>query len=149
MAILTPEVDVVNVLVAATGIFSPALVAKAVGVPGNVGRGPPRAPLAADQSTDIWVMPYGGQEPDPHVNAAVDGDIFRSRIQVKIRSLPDNWQSGMDLARKVRLALHRQQPSSPAGYIYWRALSSEPIAAGVDEVGQWLFTVNIECGWNS
>ena len=92
------------------------------------------------------MTPYGGQEPDPLINAAADGSIYYSSIQITIRSGPDDFMGGLAKARKVRDALHTKNPSA---YISWRALSSEPLYLGIDELQEHRWVVNIEAVWQA
>jgi len=136
MATLTPEVDIASALATALTLV--------VGT--DIKYGPPRAPLSTGNAATIWVTPYGGSEPDPLLNASVSGSIWHSKIQVLVRSGADDYTDGITQARAVRDALHCKQSS---GYIAWRALSSEPLYLGIDEVQEHRWAVNILAEWNA
>jgi hypothetical protein len=141
MATLSPEVDIAAVLVAATTVFSPALAMDT-----DIKYGPPRAPLSAGNTARIWIIPYGGQEPDPLINAAVDGSIYYSKVQIVVRGLVEDYMGSLTLARKIRDALHTKHPST---YISLRALSSEPIYLGIDEINEHRWTISFEAMWRA
>lgn len=139
MRSLAPELDMANALAAAADVFQPPLALDA-----DIKLGPPRAPLSAGNSAAVWLMPYGGREPDPLVDAASQGSLYYSKVQVLVRSPADGYDGGLARARQCRLALHARQPSE---YIYWRALSSEPLYLGIDENQEHRFALNLEAAW--
>ena len=135
MAAPTPEQDVAAALATALGL--------AVGT--DIKYGVKRSPLEPGNDTvSIWVAPTGGPPPDDFLNAAVEGSIFHASLQCLVLSPasdPDNFASGLALARQVRDALHTK---TVGGYIMCRVQQSEPFPLGADEAGRWEFSVNIQ-----
>jgi hypothetical protein len=137
MATLTPETDVGAALATALGLVDGTAIKY----------GPPRAAASVGNTgAIIWVTPYGGQAPEPFLNAAVDGSFYLSSVQVLIRGAPDAFQAGLATARQVRDALHTKQP---AAYVSWLVNSSEPLYLGPNEVGEHEWTVNITARWKA
>ena len=139
MAFLNPETDLGTALAAST-VFNPLLV---VGT--DIKFGPMRSPVEnGDAIPGIWLQSYGGQAPEPYLNASADGSYFRSMVQAIIRGGPDDYQGGIALARNVRNALHLKHV---APYVAWFATTSEPLYIGINEARQHEFTVNIRVEW--
>ena len=136
MSTLTPEVDIATVLHTAI----PALV---VGT--SIKYGPPRSPTEpGNDAVKIWISPYI-ETGDPLTNAAVEGALYETRVQLTVLSPPDDYATGLVLARQVRDAITFH---ASAGYAGWYLLNGPNLVAP-NEAMQQRWTVNIKAVWKA
>lgn len=137
MSAKQPEVDVASALATALSL--------AVGTDIKYGPARPSSETGND-AVRLWVTPYGGPPPEPYLNGAVDGSIFKGSVQVLCVATtnPDSAAEALALGRSVRDALHLKAPS---GYLGCWALSSEPLPYSPDDAGRCRVVINLSLWW--
>lgn len=86
----------------------------------------------------IFVIPTSGQAPSLH-NAG-KGELRYPSIQIRIRSLPEEYDPGYTVAKAVYETVH---DAFLAGYVSCLAEQSEPLYIGADEQGCHEWSVNL------
>lgn len=121
------------------------LVAAAIGFTGasNIFRGPVREDEAAGVPVGIaaFVRTTGGSVV-PYMGAAPNENLWRTTVNVWVKSARDTFDAGQTLARLVLTTLHL---ASLTGYIKCCSLNGEPGYLGLDPTDhhQWLVTVEL------
>jgi hypothetical protein len=106
--------------------------------------GPPRAVTKADikgavPSRAVFCHPTGGRVSEPWNDGGMRSGIDRPTVQVWVRSEPNDFTGGLELARAVLDAVDMRPPP---GFFECRAASSEPLWVRKDDQGQHEWTIN-------
>lgn len=140
MPVNPPAVAVANFLAA----YTPSLGLILGGNPGaNLFVGAPKGPDELVPPAAVFVLSTGGPPPEPYLGDAKD--FLRSRIQVTVRTNPDDEAGGETLARNISKALQRCVPE--ADYFQTRVQESEPIYLGRNKQRLYSWTINAEVWW--
>lgn len=105
----------------------------------NLFRGPVRPVNAYIPANACFVLATGGPPPEAFCGTATE--LHYSVVQVRVRSAPREYASGLTMSRAVRDALHH---APPVGYLEIEAQQSEPVYIGTDETGHHEWSINFE-----
>jgi hypothetical protein len=115
---------------------------------GNLFRGPvrpPNPPLVPHAS--VFVLTTGGPPPDPYLqSAAGQPSIYRSNVQVRVRSDVGAFSAAQTLAEAIKNKLHLATLDL-SGVLACFAMESAPIYLGRDDTEHHEFSLNASVWW--
>ena len=122
--LITHLASVIGPLVSNTNLFSGKVQEKSSTIP----------------SECVFVNPTGGEEPQAFFEDGSKIELRYSRLQVRIRSNPGEYNEGLTLARLVRDNIHHQ---GIAGYIDVAIVEGEPNHLSEDTTGHHDWSLNV------
>lgn len=94
----------------------------------------------ATTSPAVFVANTGGPPPEPYVSGARQSTV-RATVQVMVRGAVNEFQAGETVARGVWRWLHQQDVPD---YIACYARDAQPVFVGEDDLGHYMWSINLE-----
>lgn len=91
--------------------------------------------------TAVFVNYSGGPEPVNFAQGGASPQEYEHAVQVLIRGEPEQYGSTRALADAIWVHLHDYSPGG--GYFSVRATTSAPVFVDQDEVGSYIFVINM------
>ena len=108
----------------------------------NIFAGPLRSTAESAPQLAVGVVLVPGPTPIELLTGGTK-KLFEPSLTIMIRSKPDEYQNGRDLAESVWEAVHN---GSVSGYQWVRCQQASPIYAGMTDNRNHYFTINVTMG---